>query len=325
MTTYEKLEKDRINRIKNLNLDEVKSYIDNLNEKLFNSFEANNPDNVEYYSKKLSEVINLTSDKWINLDFYSMGRKLDITTSRMIENNARKHILYASSISKELFEADVILQEIYLHLDYILMIYYHNYYLKEASIVEDLLLHLEFEYNFKDEKFREYANNRVDKYNEILMMELNSLISRMKDLINHIIEFTEINLSVIDENFILSTLKDIEYEKEYVNKNYSSNEGIKTLKDGEYLKLLSLMKEVFEDLQDHLQSYHETKEKVLNYINSDDGFADFKIEDYNFSNKGKRQSFFSKEEFIAMRPSYDMKNCQFIESRFYDDLGEDDE
>ena len=325
MVTYDKLEKERIEKIKNLNLDEVKAYIDNLNQKLFNSFEANNPENVDYYSKKLSEVIDLTSDKWINLDFYSMGRKLDITTSRMIENNARKHILYASSISKDLINADIILQEIYLHLDYILMIYYHNYYLREASIVEDLLLHLEFEYNFKDEKFNEYANNRADKYNEVLMMELNSLISRMKDLINHVIYFTEINLSGIDENFILSTLKDIEYEKEYVNKNYSSNEGIKTLKDGEYLKLLCVMKEVFEGLQDHLQSYHETKEKVLNYINSDDGFIDFKLEDYEFSNKGERQSFFSKEDFIAMRPSYDMKNCEFKESSYFDNLGDDDE
>ena len=319
MTTYDKLEKDRIKKIKDLNLDEVKSYIDNLNEKIFNSFEANNPDNVEYYSQKLKEVFDLTKDKFVNLEFYSIARKLDITTSKMLESNTKKHILYASSISQLLINADVELQELYLHLDYIMMIYYHNYYLREASIVEDLLLHLEFEYNFKDEGFNEYAMNRADKYNEILMKELNSLIKRMKDLINHIIQLTEINTSAINEEYILLTLKEIEYEKDYVKSNSSSNERIKTLKDGEYLKLLDLMKEVFETLQEHLQSYLKTKEKVLNYINEDDGFADFKLEDYEFANEGDRESFFSKDEFIAMRPSYDMKNCEFIESSYFND------
>lgn len=317
MTTYDKLEKDRINRIKDLNLDEVKSYIDKLNDKIFNSFEANNHDNVEYYSQKLKEVFDLTKDKFVNLEYYSIGSKLDITTSKMIENNAKKHILYASSISQILLHADIELQELYLHLDYIMMIYYHNYYLREASIVEDLLLHLEFEYNFKDEGFKEYAMNRVDKYNNILMTELNSLIDRMKHLINHIIELTEIHSSNINEKSILLTLKEIEYEKDYVKSNYSSNEGIKTLKDGEYLKLLDLMKEVFETLQEHLQSYEKTKEKVLNYINADDGFAECKLEDYEFAIEMCGNCSFSKEDFIAMRPSYNMKNCEFIESSYF--------
>ena len=109
MTTYEKLEKKRIQKIRDLSLDEVKAYIDNLNKKMFQSFEENNPENVEYYSKKLSEVIDLTSHKWINLDVYSMGKKLDITSAKMIENDTKKQILFITYNSQILLLSDITL------------------------------------------------------------------------------------------------------------------------------------------------------------------------------------------------------------------------
>ena len=313
MNTYQKLEKERIDKIKDLNLDEVKSYIRNLNRKMMNSLELNDADEMEFYSKKLSEVFDLTKDKYVNLDFYSLSSRLDISIAKMIESNTKKQITYISLISQILLHSYIALKGLSMQIDYILMIYYHNYHLNEASIVEDLLINLELEYNFKDDKFSEYANNKAKKYNGMLMKELNSLIERFKEIINHIILFTDVSLVFNDYSFD-EVLKHIEFEKNYVIDNAHSFDRINTLKDGDYLDLLDTLKECYETLHENMKLYDKSKEDILNLINSDDGFAKFKEEDYEFSIKTLGKSIFEKEDFIAMRPSYDMKNCEFIES-----------
>lgn len=315
LTNYEKLEKERINKIRNLSLDEVKAYIDNLNKNIFKSFEANNPEDVEHYQKKLSEVFDITKDKWINLDFYSLSKKCDITTSKLIESNTRKQIIFITLTSQLLLHSNIVLNELFALLNYVLMIYYHNYYFREASIVEDLLIKLEIEYNFKDDEFSDYANSIVDKYNETLMKELNFLIARMKDTINHVIALSDCH---VDDNFeetIASVLKEIEFEKQYVIKKSASDDGIKTLKDGDYLDLLESLKECYEDFNKTCKFYSQIRDKIMNLINLDDGFADLKERDYDISNKLLKDNIFTKEDFIAMRPSYDMKKCEFVESR----------
>ena len=313
MNTYQKLEKERIDKIKDLNLDEVKSYIRNLNRKMMNSLELNDADEMEFYSKKLSEVFDLTKDKYVNLDFYSLSSRLDISIAKMIESNTKKQITYISLISQILLHSYIALKGLSMQIDYILMIYYHNYHLNETSIVEDLLINLELEYDFKDDKFSEYANNKAKKYNGMLMKELNSLIDRFKDIINHIILFTDVSLVFNDYSFD-EVLKHIEFEKNYVIDNAHSFDRINTLKDGDYLDLLDTLKECYETLHENMKLYDKSKEDILNLINSDDGFLKFKERDYDFSIKTFGKAIFEKEDFIAMRPSYDMKNCEFIES-----------
>lgn len=325
MKNINQLEKERIEKIRSLSLDEVKAYIDNLNYKIFESFEANNPDSVGYYSQKLKEVFDVTSDKWINLDFYSLTKKYDITTAKMIINNTKKRNILIIYNAQIFLLADITLQEIYLHLDYILMIYYHNYYLMESAIIEDLLIKLELEYDFKDDNFSQYANSRVNKYNEILMKELDELISRMKQLMRNIIEMTELQTIEISDDDIASALKEIDDEKQYVIKQSASDNSLKPLKHGDYLDLLDNLRETYLHYQDCFKSYLETKEKVLNYINSSDGFAEMKETDYEFVIETCGKCTVSKEDFIAMRPSYDMKNCEFVESSYFDDSKSDDE
>lgn len=311
--TINQLEKERKEKIKDLNLDEVKSYITNLNKKVYESFDNNNHGDIELYENKLKEVFDLTSDKYVNLDVYSLLRKFEIASSKMIENNTKKNILDVTYTSLLLFNSYTILQELFNYLRYILMIYYHNYYTNENMLVDDLLANLHCEYNFNDESFDEYAYSRVKKYNSFLMKELNSLISMIKSYVGNVIEVGDTFLDNDFENVISSILKEIEYEKQYVTKRGESDEGIQILKEGEYLHLLDLMKKSYIEYGESCRYYLDIKEKILDLINSHDGFSDLKETDYEIASKNV--GVFSKEEYIAMRPSYDVSSCEFIKSK----------
>ena len=307
------LENERKEKIKGLNLNEVKSYITNLNKKVFESFDKNNPEDVELYNNKLNEVFDLTSDKFVNLDYYSLLRKFELSTSKMIENDTKTEITHKALISTLLLNSYISLQEIYHHLDYTLMTYYHNYYTNENMIVDDLIAHLHCNYIFNNDEFDEYAYSRVKKYNTTLIGELNSLIGMMKHHANTIINLSDVYLNDDFENEVSSILNEIYYEKQFVNKKGESDEGIKVLKEGKYLELLDSLKESCMLYLESCRNYVEIKEKIIGLMNSPDGFSKFKEFEYNFANDNGGV-FLDKEEYIAMRPSYDVSECRFIKS-----------
>lgn len=306
-----KLEYGRKEKIKALDLDEVKAYITNLNKKMFDALDDNNPEDVELYNTKLKEVFDLTSDKFVNLDFYSLGRKYEITTSKMIENNTKREITHKSLLSVLLTSIYTSLYDLYFTLDYILMVYYHNYYRKEYMLIDDLIAHLHCEYDFDNEKFDDYAYSRVTTYNTSLMGELDSLIRIIKSNANMIIELSEMYVHNDFEHEVSSILEKIDYEKQYVDKKGKSDEGIKILKEGDYLALLDSLKKASILYLESCRNYFEIKEKLLGLMESPDGFLKFKEAHYDFLNE-KRGASTSKEDYIASRPSYDVKSLKFI-------------
>lgn len=313
------LERERIEKIKGLSLDEVKAYIDNLNKKMFKSLEENDSESVDYYSNKLLEVFDLTRDKYVNLESYSLIRKYDITTAKMIENNTKKHITYVSLTSEFVMNSILSLNHLYCLLRYALMMYYHNYYLNESSLVEDLLIHLSMDYDFENEDFENYASDKVNKYNEKFMTEMNELILRLKDFFKYTCKITDLRIAHHGFSEIRRINDEIAHEKEYVIKMGDSDEGVKTLKDGDYLHLLDVLKKAYESLEDSLFKYNDLKDKIEALLDSDDGFSVLKESEYDISCQSFGDSVFNKEEFIAMRPSYDMRECKFIPSDYFSD------
>jgi hypothetical protein len=318
------LEKERIEKIKNLDLDEVKSYIKSLNKKIFQALDEGNIDEIDYLNGKLSEIYEVTKGKYINLEFFSAVNKLDIASAKMIENNTKKASIYVTLQNVVLINASISLRELESILDYLLMIYYHNYYFMETSIIEDLLIKLEFEYDFKDESFCRYANSRGRKYNETLIREMNFLIGMIKDTIIRTIELADMHITEDYEKEAIRTMKEIETEKAYVIQKSDEHEGVKTIKEGEYLDLLDGLKETCEMSIECHESYISIKDRLLEFINSEDGFADLKEAEYEIANKNVGGVYSDKENYIAMRPSYDMKNCEFVESDYIKGLGDDE-
>ena len=318
------LEKDRKDKIRDLNLDEVKRYIENLNKKVFEAFETNNHEKIDFYNERLGEVFDVTKGKYVNLELYSVGQKLDITTSRLIESNTKRQDVYVSLSTVVLINAEISLREMESILHYLLMIYYHNYSLSEVSLVEELLSKLEFEYDFKNEDFCEYAKGLTNQYNKTLIREFNYVIGMIKEAIHRMIELADVHISDNYEKEVLRILKEIEAEKDYVRNNENC---LKAIKEGEYLDLLEGLKRSYEMSLDSYKSYLSIKDRILEMINSEDGFADLKEQHYEISNREIEGGLFTmdKEDYIAMRPSYDMVNCEFVESTYYKDLGVNDE
>lgn len=320
------LEKDRKDKIRDLGIDEVKKYIENLNKKIFDSREANNREKVDFYIERLNEVFDVTKGKYVNLEWYSVSKKLDITTAKLIECNTKRQDIYVSLVTSILIHAEVSLVELKFILTYLLMIYYHNHSLREVSLVEDLLIKLEFEYDFRDESFCKYANGLTEKYNETFIREMDYLIGMIKDTIFRIVELADMHISDFNEKDVIRVLKEIETEKDYVNQKAKEDEGVRIIKEGEYLDLLDGLKNGYEVSLETYKSYIEIRDSVLELINSEDGFADIKEQHYEIASRDFEDGVFDKESYIAMRPSYDMRNCQFVESTYFDYLnGDDDE
>ena len=77
--------------------------------------------------------------------------------------------------------------------------------------------------------------------------------------------------------------------------------------------------EVYKMFDKTCELYLDLKQKALDLVNSDDGFAKFKEDEYNFSCEKLDEVVISKDDFIAMRPSYDVRNCKFKESTYWKD------
>ena len=75
------LENVRQDMIRNLNLEETKAYIKYLNLRRFNS---NHAEYRDFYSEKLKEVFELTEDKFINLELFSLNNELDLSNCKVL-------------------------------------------------------------------------------------------------------------------------------------------------------------------------------------------------------------------------------------------------
>ena len=309
-----KLEKERIAKINNLSLDEIKAYIENINRKQWEGFEEHNQDKVRFYGDKLKEIFEVTSDRWENLDFYSLGVKMRISNARMIEKNTREKIHNFSFMSQLILNAEIKLINYNSILRQILFLYYTNHSPRDYSLVDDLLLNLEFEHDFKNEDFSDYARGVCQENNDILMKGFDSLIKTIKEDIEETFRLINPYIEGYDESDFEELCSSIKEEKDYVIKMAESDDGIKILHDGDYLDLLIKLLEVSKIFDESCKSYIKTRDKVLDLIESDDGFLDFKIYDYEFYCKTFPNVSCDKDSYISIRPKYNMRECRFIPS-----------
>ena len=314
MMDIRKLEKERINKINNLSLDEVKAYIEHINRKQWEGFEENNQDKVRFYGDKLKEVFEITSDKWDNLDFYSLGVKFRISNARMIMKNTLGHIHNFSFMSQLVINAEMRLMNYISILRHILLLYYGNHTPRDLSLVEDLILNLEFKHDFKDKAFDDYARGNCQESDDILMDGLDSILKIIKADIMDIIEAISPYIKRQDDFDFEELSESIRQEKDYVIKMAESDDGVRVLYDEDYLDLLIQLLEVSKIFDESCKSFIKSRDKVLDFINSDDGFLDFKLYDYDFYCKSFPNVPCDKESYMAVRPKYNMRECRFIPS-----------
>ena len=316
MTTYGKLEKERIEKIKGLNPKELEGYTDNLNEKLYESIFSGDVDNVDFYAKKLIELLRLSDDE-VNLYNYSLDSRLSITENKILEKWLESIIMEVFSNSKILGFINIMLNREYHLLSSILLCYYHNYVKTAPFEVESLLIELDLNYGFNNEDFKDYAMSHFDTNNEMLMNSLDNMIAHSKDSILFIIDMVD---TLIDDNIentkesLNEMMDDFKRNKDDIIKKSEKNKFYKSLKDGNLFDMNMTLIEIYKMFDMTCELYLDLKQKALDLVNSDDGFAKFKEMDYDFSCEKIGEVSISKDDFIAMRPSYDVRNCKFKES-----------
>lgn len=308
------LEKQRIKKIRSFNQEEIKAYIDYLNKKVFECFEANNKELVDHYQSKIKEVFEVTSDKWINLDYYSVNGKLDLTVGKLIEDRAKKKVIEISLHSQVLLYGYMSLTEKLSQMRNLIHIYYWNYASRDFSLMEDVLMTLEFEFDFRDEKFSNYANSRCKKYNDNLMKQLDFQISMLKTSMLDTIEFMELHSRDDYEELIDDVFFQVKEEKDYVIKMADRDSRFNILKEGSYLDLLIKLSEAYKSYGESCENYFKIKDEALELLNSHDVFAEVKDFQYQMYCEDFEEMSMSKEEFIAKRPSFDMTEVKFIPS-----------
>lgn len=314
MMDIRKLEKERINKINSLSLDEIKAYIETINLKQWEGYEENDCEKIRFYGDKLREIFEITSDKWINLDYYSLEVKFKISGAKRVENDVRARIHDFSHMSQLLLNAEMRLINYSSILRHILFLYYSNHSPRDYSLVEDLLLQLDFEYDFKNEDFDKYAKGVCRESDEILTKGFDNLIGIIKADIEDIVDSVKPFIKDYDESNLERLSENIREDKDYVIKMADSDEGMKALYDGDYLDLLIRLLEVSKIYDDSCKSYFKTRDKVLDFINSDDGFMDIKLMDYDFYCESFPNVSCDKESYISIRPKYNMRECRFIPS-----------
>lgn len=321
MTTYDKLEKERIEKIKGLNPKELERYTNNLNNKIYESIFSGDVDNVDFYANKLIELLRLSDDE-SNLYNYSLDSRLSITENKMLEKWLENIIMEVFSNSKILGFINIILNRECHILSSTLLCYYHNYVKTAPFEVESLLIELNLNYGFDNDDFKEYAMSHFDTNNKMLMNSLDNMIAHSKESILLIIDMVDALISDNIENTkesLNEMIEDFKRNKDDIIKKSEKNKFYKSLKDGKVLDMNMALIEFYKMFDKTCELYLDLKQKALDLVNSDDGFAKFKEMDYNFSCEKLDEVVISKDDFIAMRPSYDVRNCKFKESTYWKD------
>ena len=101
------LERDRINRIRDLNVKDIQSYILNLHKNRFKSYENHDKELADFYSVKIKEIFEITEGIYFNLDSYSDNCEIDLLYSKLIINNNTEIVSRVLSQCQSLLNGEV--------------------------------------------------------------------------------------------------------------------------------------------------------------------------------------------------------------------------
>ena len=311
--SYDNLNKQRIEKIRDLNPQETEAYIDSLNIKLVDALNNKKYDVSSYYAEKLKEANDILSQKYSNMDLVtSQSKAIILTIDLLLKNIDNTNGVYFS-LGYMIMDKSKNLLDLKLLLDYIMFNYYFSYPNSEGSIaIENTLsLHLQYEYP-KFEEFFDKAHAFVDNerpYDESFMSTMDNIIERIRDMLLEIID--EID-SIVSRLPLTSEKIDIEvesfeHEKKDVMSKYKEDKYYSILKEKGYLKVYFDYIDSLKLCLSALNYYKDIKAEVLDVIDGD-SFMEVKSMMYYKSKYKRTESF---EEYLKGLPTYNIRNLEF--------------
>ena len=314
--TINQLERERKEKIRNLNPEETEAYIDSLNDKIYTALADKDYDKQNYYNDKLLEAITILKERYSNMNLVVSQSKISFLNADLLCERLSSKIMNYRAVTQGIIDNSYTLHQLKYHLDSILHIYYFNYHNRiGVSVTDKIDMELwekldEDTFNNLDIGFH-YEN---DSYHNMLLESFDRLIGEIRDDCLQIIDNDDryVSLGEYLPDLIESAKENFESEKEYIFKNIKDR-PIKIIKEKGYLDLLLEEIEAMSFCFEAINEYNSMKKNVLDVIDGD-AFELFKELDYNFRKEDCDKYDFiscpSKEDYFKSKPSYNVRNLE---------------
>ena len=293
--TIRELEKDRIDRIKSLNLEETKQYVSNLHKKMYMS---NDKDEIDLCSEKIVETFDLMDKKYL-LDVYSAfwDYQLRELFDEIDMRSLRSDYLIAFNSFDILFKGNYVLMIEFETLKSLFKMYYHRY-VRQSNEIDHILNELSETYDFRSEGFASYLKQEFHLKEDFhLARYVEMSIIRLVYSLKNLIEDLEKHENRFSDDYVQSQLNLIADKR----KNSETTEK-------KYYQILDDYEMLLNCLVDVRLNYVKLKCEVLDFLSSEDGFINDKLdyyETYNYS-----FSPLDKEAILNDKPKFDFENLK---------------
>jgi len=330
--TINQLERERKEKIRNLNPEETEVYIYNLNKKYYKALKDKRYDLTDFYNKKMTEAVNILKQKYSNIPLVVSTSRITYLHSDLVCERIETEIGRYDSVSQIIIGHLSDLYHIRHHLEGILHIYYFHCFNHIGCSVTDAI-HSDLWEKLDEDTFMKVTNNqdfyKEDFYHKMLLKSFDRLIGEIRDdllgIINECDNF--LFLDTILPERIEDAKENFESEKDYIYKNVK-DKSIKILKDRGYLDLLLRDIEAMSYCHHFVEVYKDVKSNILELIDGD-SFELLKEIDYKIRKEDSEKSEYrqcpTKKDFMKGKPSYNIRNLKLIIPSFYSRLGDDDE
>lgn len=299
MVSLNQLEKERLEKIKSLNQDQVKNYIDILTDEIcvlhdFNTVKSasdgnNRLDEIADLYTKLSEISDLTGVNFRNLKSYiavSVNEKL-ITAKTVYD--IKDVVNYAKLKNMLILELIRELHNNYINLQFYLVLF-HGVFSKLNYV--DLFVSPE----------NSELVSAMDHVKSIRISEFKKVIPKTVDAINGDIE--RINNLFYSDDEIISGISELENDIRIIND--SGDENDKLLKRFGIIDVYSNLIDCYKQQLNQKELYVSVLSKINELIESDNVFYDYSVAEF------ENVSGIDFDDFMKKEPKFNLKDYKLI-------------
>ena len=313
VVTANKLENERLDKLRNLSNDELTDYVENLILESFKGIKGDgfveNPD-MDDAIDKLNEITDITLKRNPNCNIKDVIMDRKLSYFRLAYLSA---IFYMENLKDslnnliELLRDTIRLKIAYYSLLDKLNIYYDVY--SNYGFMENLLFDLDDDGLAVDSDiYEKYVYGKEYRFNQKIMRYLDMEIDIDVEIILD-------EIAKLDEKYLVDNAAEIDETIDVIHegiRNFYKNNTDFEISAYKQSGLLDVELNSIKNLKKDFNSeyYLKLKDKILSLIDGENGFADLSANDFERYKKRNPDADF--DEWIKTKPKYDVRNAKFI-------------
>ena len=318
MVNAAKLEKDRIEKLNELSPDETTDYIESLVLEMYKCCHdgiIETDFDISDAADKLDEIVRISKKKnYTNVDAVILDRKLSYlstaySTAFYLSKENKVNFHDALRFAMDMMEIELL----FYNLKEIVRVYYYNF--SNYGVMEDLLMDLSDDGLRVDSEIRsKYVYDKHYGYNCHLMQYLDISI-KVK------VEVIQSKLDECDKKYLIAANDGYnDFVDEFIDGIHETITGIYKNRDdfevevAKQTGLIDALLKSISDLKDNTtknnDEYLKVKNKILDFIDADNGFAELSADAYeNYNDVDGKDDF---DKWMKRQPKYNIRNQKFI-------------